>query len=131
MDAEEFKGRTKTFALRIIRLVEALPKTRTSDVITKQLLRSATAVGANYRAACRARSHPDFISKMGIVEEETDESVYWLELLVESGQVKKPLVENLLQEANEILSMVIASLKTARARKQANALSATRPTNPK
>jgi four helix bundle protein len=117
MNAEEFKSRIKTYALRIIRLVEALPKTRTSEVIGKQLLRSATSVGANYRAACRARSQADFVAKMGIVEEECDESVYWMELLVESDQIKKSLVEELLCEANEILSMVVASLKTARTRR--------------
>jgi len=117
MKAEEFKARTKAFALRIVRLVGALPKTRSSDVIGKQLLRSGTAVGANYRAACRARSQADFVAKMGIVEEECDESVYWIELLVESEEIKKALVEDLLREANEILSMVVASRKTARARK--------------
>jgi len=117
MKAEEFKARTKAFALRILRLVGALPKTRSSDVIGKQLLRSGTAVGANYRAACRARSQADFVAKMGIVEEECDESVYWIELLVESEEIKKALVEDLLREANEILSMVVASRKTARARK--------------
>jgi len=103
--------------LRIVRLVESLPKTRSSDVIGKQLLRSGTAVGANYRAGCRARSQADFVAKMGIVEEECDESVYWIELLVESEEIKKALVEDLLREANEILSMVVASRKTARARK--------------
>ena len=117
MKAEEFKARTKAFALRIVRLVESLPKTRSSDVIGKQLLRSGTAVGANYRAGCRARSQADFVAKMGIVEEECDESVYWIELLVESEEIKKALVEDLLREANEILSMVVASRKTARARK--------------
>ena len=117
MNPEEFKARTKSFALRIARLVEALPNARTSDVIGKQLLRSGTSVGANYRAACRARSQADFIAKMRLVEEECDESVYWIELLVESEQVKKPLVDDLLREANEILSMVVASIKTARMRK--------------
>ena len=117
MNPEEFKARTKSFALRIVRLVETLPNTRTSDVIGKQLLRSGTSVGANYRAACRARSQADFIAKMRLVEEECDESVYWIELLVESEQVKKPLVDDLLREANEILSMVVASIKTARTRK--------------
>ena len=117
MNPEEFKARTKSFALRIVRLVETLPNTRTSDVIGKQLLRSGTSVGANYCAACRARSQADFIAKMRLVEEECDESVYWIELLVESEQVKKPLVDDLLREANEILSMVVASIKTARTRK--------------
>lgn len=74
-------------------------------------------MGANYRATCRARSQADFIAKMGIVEEECDESIYWIELLVDSGQIKKPVVEDLLREANELLSMTVASLKTARSRK--------------
>jgi four helix bundle protein len=117
MNAEEFRTRTKTFALRIVRLVEALPKSRTSDAIGKQLLRSGTSVGANYRATCRARSQADFIAKMGIIEEECDESIYWIELLIESGQIKKSIVEDLLREANELLSMTVASLKTARSRK--------------
>ncbi|MCM2360045.1 MAG: four helix bundle protein [Geobacteraceae bacterium] len=85
MGNENLKERTKSFALRVIRLVEALPKGRTVDVIGKQLLRSGTSVGANYRAACRSKSAADFIAKMGIVEEETDESIYWMELLIESG----------------------------------------------
>lgn len=93
MNAEEFKTRTKEFALRIVRLVEALPRNRACDIIGKQLLRSGTSAGANYRAACRARSQADFIAKMGIVEEESDESVYWIELLVESGHVKPSLVD--------------------------------------
>jgi four helix bundle protein len=116
MDPNEFKSRTKSFGLRIVRLTEALPKSRTSDVIGKQLLRCGTSVGANYRAACRAKSQADFIAKMKIVEEECDESVYWIELLVESDQVKENLISDLLKEANEILAMVVASLKTARSR---------------
>ena len=116
MNAEEFKARTKAFVLRIIRLVEALPKTRTSDVIGRQLLRSGTSVGANYRASCRARSGADFIAKMKIVEEECDESIYWIELLVESNQIEQRLVSDLLKEGDEILSIVVASIKTARSR---------------
>ena len=116
MNADEFKARTKRFALRIVRLVESLPKTQSGSVIGNQLLRCGTSVGANYRAACRARSQADFIAKMGIVEEECDETIYWIEMLVEGGQIKRTLVEDLLNEANEILSMVVASRKTARAR---------------
>jgi four helix bundle protein len=85
MDSVELKLLTKSFGLKVIQLVEALPKTKTGNVIGNQLLRSATSVGANYRAACRAKSRPDFIAKAGIVIEEADESLYWLELLVESG----------------------------------------------
>jgi four helix bundle protein len=117
MDAEGFKERTKAFAVRVVRLVEALPKSRTSDIIGRQLLRSGTSVGANYRSACRARSHADFIAKMAIVEEEADESIYWMELLIEAGLIKEKRIADLKAEANEILSMVIASIKTARARK--------------
>jgi four helix bundle protein len=93
MEHENLKTRTKSFALRIIKLVESLPKNRISDVIGKQLMRSGTSVAANYRSSCRARSKADFISKMGIVEEEADESLLWMELLVESGVVKKKSVE--------------------------------------
>jgi four helix bundle protein len=85
VDAEELKIRTKQFALRVIRLVEALPNTRISNAIGNQLLRSGTSVGANYRAACRGRSRPDFVSKVGIAIEEADESLYWMEMLIESG----------------------------------------------
>ncbi len=116
MDANEFKSRTKSFGLRIVKLTEALSKSRTSDVIGRQLLRCGTSVGANYRAACRAKSQADFIAKMKIVEEECDESVYWIELLVESGQVKEHLMSDLLKEAGEIPAMVVASIKTSRAR---------------
>ena len=114
MNPEEFKKRTKAFALRVIHLVESLPNTRTSNVIGKQLLRSGTSVGANYRAACRARSRADFISKMGLVEEECDESNYWMELLVDSGQMKPARLSKLMREADELLAMIVASCKTAK-----------------
>ncbi len=86
MQKEELKFRTKQFAIRVIKLVEALPKNKIGHVLGKQLLRSATSVAANYRAACRARSKADFISKVAIVEEEPDESLFWLELIAESGR---------------------------------------------
>ena len=114
MTQDEMKMRTRQFALRVIRLVESLPKTKTSSILGGQLLRSATSVGANYRAACRAKSTADFINKLAIVEEEADESIYWIELLVESQQVKAQLVENLLKEVDEILSIVVASIKTSK-----------------
>ena len=110
MNADEFKDRTKGFGLRTIRLVEALPKPRTADGIGKQLLRCGTSVGANYRAACRAKSPADFIAKLKIVEEECDESIYWMELIVESGLMPENRIADLRKEANEILSMVVASL---------------------
>jgi four helix bundle protein len=118
MNAEEMKARTKAFALRIIRLVESLPNTKTANTIGGQLIRCGTSVGSNYRASCRARSNADFISKMGIVEEETDESMYWIEMLIDVGLVKAKLVESLLNEANEILSIVVSSINTARGRKR-------------
>jgi four helix bundle protein len=114
MTKEELKNRTKKFALRIIKLVEALPKTKTGDVIGKQLLRCGTSVAANYRAACRAKSTSDFIAKLGIVEEEGDESMFWLEIIIESGLMKKELVEPLLKEADEIVAIVVSSKKTVK-----------------
>ena len=112
MNEAQFKARTKALAVRIIRLVEALPTTRTGDVIGKQLLRSGTSVGANYRAACRARSTADMLSKLGIVEEEADESVYWMELLIEAGIVPQSRLGPLMSEMDEILAMIVASRKT-------------------
>jgi four helix bundle protein len=118
MNADEMKKRTSAFALRIIHLVEALPKTRTADVIGKQLLRCGTSVGANYRASCRAKSQADFVAKMGIVEEEADDTIYWIELLIESNLVGKDRVANLLDEANQIVSITVSSIKTARDNKR-------------
>ena len=114
MNPEEFKKRTKAFGLRIIHLVESLPETRAGRVIGNQLLRAGTSVGANYRAACRAKSRADFISKMGTVEEEADGSLYWLEILVDSELVKQARVGSLMKEGDEILSIVVASINTSR-----------------
>lgn len=116
--ASEMKTRTKAFGLRIIKLTESLPNKRITNVIGNQLLRCGTSVGANYRAACRARSNADFIAKMGIVEEETDETIYWIEMLVEAEIIKQKLVNNLLDEANQILSIVVSSINTARGNKR-------------
>jgi len=113
----EMKSRTKEFALRVIRLVQALPRGQMADVLGKQLLRSGTFVGANYRAACRAKSRADFISKMGIVEEEADESMYWMELLIESRLVRHDHVANLLDEADQLVAMTVSSIQTARSNK--------------
>ncbi|MFN0107269.1 MAG: four helix bundle protein [Blastocatellia bacterium] len=118
MTTQELKNRTKAFALRVIRLVEKLPSGRTADVISKQLVRSATSVAANYRASCRAKSNADFIAKMGIVEEEADESAFWMEVICESGLMKKELVEELLDEANQIVAIVVSSVNTARGHKR-------------
>jgi len=116
MDKEDMKRRTKKFALRVIRLVESLPNERTAEVIGRQLLRSGTSVGANYRAACRAKSTADFIAKMGTVEEEADESSYWMELLVEAEIVKADRLESLMKEADELLAITVASVNTAKKR---------------
>ncbi|WP_153558046.1 four helix bundle protein [Roseimaritima sediminicola] len=115
MDEQAFKQRTKAIALRVIKLVEALPASSTSDVIGRQLLRSATSVGANYRAVCRAKSSADMINKLRIVEEEADESGYWLELIGESGLMPRERLSELLKEFDEITAMVVASQKTIRA----------------
>ena len=117
MNADEFKNRTKAFAIRVIRLVEALPKNQTTKVIGNQLFRCGTSVGANYRAACCAKSPADFVAKMAIVEEEYDKSIYWMELIVEAGLMDEKRLIDLKNEANEILSMVVASIKTARSHK--------------
>ena len=114
MNEEIFKGRTKQLALKIIELVESLPRNRTADVIGRQLLRSGTSIGANYRAACRGKSKADVISKLAIVEEEADETIYWMELLIESKIVHTSRVDALIRETNEILAMVVASIKTLR-----------------
>ena len=116
MDAEDLKRRTKAFAIRIIHLVEALPNTSTARVIGNQLLRSGTSVEANYRAACRARSQAEFIAKIGVVEEEADESVYWLELLIEATVLPVVKVQDLLDEANELTAIFAASGRTAKER---------------
>ena len=117
MNQEEMKQRTKLFALGIIQLVESLPKGRTSEVLGRQLLRSGTSIGSNYRIACRSRSMADFISKMGIVEEESDESLYWMELLIEAGIEVNTKMEALMREAGELLAITVASIKTARKNK--------------
>ncbi len=114
MNEQQFKDRTKKLALRVLKLVEALPKGYTAEVIGKQLLRSSTSVGANYRAACRGRSLADVIAKLCIVEEEADESLYWMELLIESGLIPETKLTSLMVETNEIIAMTVASIKTLR-----------------
>jgi len=116
MNEKEFKDRTKKIALRIIKLVESLPETTTSNIIGKQLLRSATSVGANYRAACRGKSVADVIHKYSIVEEEADESLYWFELLIESNIVPEKKLSELQREMNEITAMIVSSIKTLRSK---------------
>ncbi len=114
MSFDDLRNRTQEFALRVIHLTEALPAGGAGRVIGNQLLRSGTSVGANYRAACRARSRRDFLSKLGITLEEADESAYWLELVIKAGLLPKTRVEPLLHENNELVSIFVASLKTAR-----------------
>src|SRR5262245_8163045 len=115
MNEEALKGRTKQFALRVMKRVAALPNTGVGRAIGGQLVRAGTAVGANYRAACRGRSKAEFIAKLGVVVEEADESGYWLELIIEGGLLKERLVESLLGEANELTAIMAASRKTAQA----------------
>ncbi len=114
MNKEELQKRTKLFALRIIRLVESLPETKTAKTIGSQIIRSGTSVGANYRAACRAKSDADFINKLKIVEEEADETAYWLELLIESETIPKEKLKDLLKENNELIAIFVSILKTKR-----------------
>jgi four helix bundle protein len=114
MTEAEFKHRTKQVALRVIRLVNALPMSGVAGVGGKQLLRSGTSIGANYRAACRGKSKPDVLHKLAIVEEEADESLYWIELLIESETVPAKKLTPLSKEINEILRMIVASIKTLR-----------------
>jgi four helix bundle protein len=108
------KARTRDFALRVIRLVGSPPRGASADVIGRQVLRSATSVGANYRAACRGRSRAEFIAKMGIVEEEIDESIYWMELLIGADLVPEAKLSDLMSEADELAAITVASIRTAR-----------------
>jgi four helix bundle protein len=119
MNKEEILKRTKAFAIRVVKAVNTLPTNRAADILGRQLLRSGTSVGANYRAAVRAKSNSDFVNKLKIVEEECDESIYWMELLVESSLFAEKQLAALRQEANEILAITVASIKTARKNQQA------------
>ena len=116
MNETEMKQRTKKFALRVLKPADALPKTRSGNAIAGQIVRSGTSVAANYRALCRAKSRADFINKTSIVEEEADESCFWLALLVDAGLLGSRQVQQLLQEANEITAILVASRKTAAGR---------------
>ncbi len=110
------KLRTKQFALRVIRLTQSLPRDPAANVIGKQLIRAGTSVGANYRASCRAKSRPDFVLKMTIVEEECDESLYWMELLIDAGLIKESKLKPLMTEGDEILAIVVRSITTAKSK---------------
>ena len=116
----DLKTRTKAFALRILKLVDALPKTTAGRALASQIVRSGTSIAANYRAACRAKSTADFIAKMGIVEEEADETLFWLELLEESDLVLATKLTAIKQEADELIAITVASIKTARRNRAPN-----------
>jgi four helix bundle protein len=113
-NSQTFQDRTKRFAMQVIRCCHTIPRNEESRIVCRQLLRSATSVAANYRAVCRARSSADFISKMGIVLEEADESLFWLELLMESGIAPREKLRPLLEESDELVSIFVASLRTAK-----------------
>ena len=117
MDEKTFKARTKKLAVAIIKQMDKLPKSRTTNIIARQIIRSGTSIGANYRAASRAKSTADMINKLKIVEEESDETAYWLEILVETGIVSQEQVADIYKETNEIIAMTVASIKTLRNRK--------------
>jgi len=118
MKQEELKQRTKAFALRVILLAEALPTTITGKTIANQIIRSGTSVAANYRAACRSRSNAEFTAKLGTVIEEADETAFWMEMITEAGILPKERVDSLLQEANELTAIFVASRKTVASHKQ-------------
>jgi four helix bundle protein len=118
VDEQEFKRRTKDIAIRVLTLVESLPRSTSASVIGRQIVRSGTAIGSNYRAACRALSRADLIAKLGHVEEEADETLYWMELLIERQIVTAPKLQPLMSEVNEVLSMTVASIQTLRVKIQ-------------
>jgi len=124
MTERELLQRTKQFALRIFKLVGALPQTIQGRAVAAQLIRSGTSVAANYRAACRARSKPEFVARLGVVEEEADETSFWLELIIETGLLRAAKVKSLLIEANEIVAIMASSKKTAAKSQIANRKSA-------
>ena len=114
MTREEMKARTKAYANRVVKLCAALPNNWIARILGQQLLRSGTSVGANYRAVCRAKSNADFINKLRVVEEECDESLFWMELLVDNNLIRASRLAELMKEADEILAIVVSSAKTAR-----------------
>ena len=119
MTTQQLKQRTFQFGVRVVSAVEALPKSGTAGILGRQLLRAGTSVGANYRAAARARSRADFVTKLGVVEGECDESSYWMEMIIARKLLKKDRLNTLLTEANELLAITVSSIKTARCRHRA------------
>jgi four helix bundle protein len=122
MDKIELKRRTSKFSIDVIKFIEGLPRNRSLDILSNQLIRCATSVGANYRSACRGKSTADFINKIVIVEEEADESIYWLELMEESGLVDSNSISALKKEANELTAIFTAIGKTAKEKQRINKL---------
>jgi four helix bundle protein len=118
MTKDELKLRSKKFAIKIVKLVEELPNTKAGNTVGNQIIRSGTSVAANYRSACRARSNADFISKITVVEEECDETLFWLELIVESDLIEKQKINDLIKEADELTAIFTASGRTARLNNQ-------------
>jgi four helix bundle protein len=116
MNETELKERTKAFALRVFKVIDSLPETRSGRILANQLGRSGTSVGANYRAACRSRSSAEMISKFSVVEEEADESAFWLELTVDHGLLSPDQLAPLLDEAGQLTAIMVASRKTLLAR---------------
>ena len=118
MDKKIFQEKTMNLAVRILRMVESMPQTNVANVLGKQIIRSSTSVGANYRAACRAKSPRDFINNLKIVEEEADETLFWLEMIEKSGIITIGKLDNLKLETNQVVSMVVSSLKTLKTQKK-------------
>lgn len=112
MTSVDLKKRLKVFALRIIKLSESLPNNNVGNTLGKQIIRSGTSPGANYRSACIGKSERDFLNKLKMVEEELDETIYWIELIIESGQMKAKLLDDLLKENNELLKIIVSSIVT-------------------
>lgn len=131
MDEEELKKRTKRFGLRIMKLVTALPNTPQGRTVGGQLVRAGTSVGANYRAACRARSRAEFTARLGVIEEAADESGYWLEMIIEGGLMKARVVTSLLTEANELVAIMTSSRITIHRKQLTDKRNATRAINSK
>ena len=123
MDKVQLQNRTKNFAIRVFKMVEKLPKSRGIEVIANQLIKSSTSIAANYRAVYRAKSKADFINKLKIVEEESDESLFWLEFIVDLGLMDKKLLEGLIKEANEFVAIFTTAVKTSKIRHKSQIVS--------
>jgi four helix bundle protein len=125
-EATKIKDRMRALAVGVVKLSQELPRNHTGWTLGNQILRSATSVGPNYRAACRARSRREFVAKLGIVEEEADETLYWFDILAESGLVTTERIAGLRREADQLLAITVASIRTARMARRANPQSAIR-----